>query len=376
MKSGGTIYWYGAGSDALAETNLTNNLQFAYEFFNGKRAVRISSANEVNFYFSDHLGTARSTYTLAGNDESDFYPFGGERVISTGTATHYKFTAKERDSESGLDNFGARYDSSNLGRFMSPDPLGILSGETTSPQSLNLYSYVQNNPVNAVDPDGLDCVYVGDNSVSVKRGDCVSDTDNGIFVNGTIDTTSGTYNSSTGTVGFSYTPENGGIGVGTISGVFPSGGVSDADRLNALGLAGQMAEPGVNLAANGLRAFGYAVAAPLMVAAECGVGADSCTKGNVAMAILPEVGALKEGALLLKEGAAVGKAAEILQKGGGMAQAAKDFESLQGAEKVYGSTKIKELADGTKAVLYESKGGPATIALQDAAGRTVTKIRY
>lgn len=34
----------------------------------------------------------------------------------------YKFTGKERDSESGLDNFGARYDSSSMGRFMSPDP--------------------------------------------------------------------------------------------------------------------------------------------------------------------------------------------------------------------------------------------------------------
>ena len=94
------------------------------------------------------------------------------------------------------------------------------------------------------------------------------------------------------------------------------------------------------------------------------------------MAILPEVGALREGALLLKEGAAVGKAAEILQKGGGMAQAAKDLESLHGAEKVIGSTKVKTLADGTKAVLYERKGGAPTLALQDAAGRTVTKIRY
>jgi hypothetical protein len=79
--------------------------------------------------------------------------------------------------------------------------------------------------------------------------------------------------------------------------------------------------------------------------------------------------------LLLKEGAAVGKAAEILQKSGGMAQAAKDFESLQGAEKVLGTTRVKELADGTKAVLYESKGGSPTIAIQEG-GRTVTKIRY
>jgi len=35
----------------------------------------------------------------------------------------YKFTGKERDFESGLDNFGARYMGSILGRFMSPDPL-------------------------------------------------------------------------------------------------------------------------------------------------------------------------------------------------------------------------------------------------------------
>jgi len=36
---------------------------------------------------------------------------------------HYKFTGNERDSESNLDNFGKRYDSSSLGRFMSPDPI-------------------------------------------------------------------------------------------------------------------------------------------------------------------------------------------------------------------------------------------------------------
>ena len=96
------------------------------------------------------------------------------------------------------------------------------------------------------------------------------------------------------------------------------------------------------------------------------------------MAILPEVGALREGAVLFKEGAAVGKGAEILQKAGGLAQAAKDYESLQGTEAVYGRPKVKTLADGTKAVLYQSTGGSGapTLAFQDAAARTVTKIRY
>ena len=62
-------------------------------------------------------------------------------------------SGKERDSESGLDNFGARYDSSQYGRFMSPDPFG---GHTEDPQTLNRYAYVRNNPLNLTDPTGLD----------------------------------------------------------------------------------------------------------------------------------------------------------------------------------------------------------------------------
>jgi len=137
-----------------------------------------------------------------------------------------------------------------------------------------------------------------------------------------------------------------------------------------------MAAPGVNLAYNGLKVFGNIVSFGAMMAAECFAGGPDCTKGNIALAILPEVGALREGVTLLKEGAAVGKGAEILQKGGGLGQAVKDYESLKGVEQVDGAAKIKTLSDGTKAVLYNSTSGGPTIALQDAAGRTVTKIRY
>src|SRR5271169_2226822 len=68
------------------------------------------------------------------------------------------FTGKERDSESNLDNFGARYDASSLGRFMSPDwsakPQGVPYAEFADPQSLNLYAYVRNNPLSRMDADG------------------------------------------------------------------------------------------------------------------------------------------------------------------------------------------------------------------------------
>ena len=107
----------------------------------------------MDHYGLDHLGNARIVYGNNGGwDQSDFYPFGGERVISSQVGSRYKFTGKERDSESGLDNFGARYDSSSLGRFMSPDPLG---GRMIDPQTLNKYSYTRNNPINLIDPTGL-----------------------------------------------------------------------------------------------------------------------------------------------------------------------------------------------------------------------------
>ena len=68
------------------------------------------------------------------------------------------FTGKEHDAETGLENFGARYDSSSLGRFLTPDwssdPEAVPYAKLGNPQSLNLYAYVQNNPVNATDLDG------------------------------------------------------------------------------------------------------------------------------------------------------------------------------------------------------------------------------
>ena len=72
---------------------------------------------------------------------------------------NYSFlTRKERDIETGLDYFLARYYSSTQGRFTSPDPLSA-SGEQIVPQSWNRYSYVLNNPLKLVDPDGEMWVY-------------------------------------------------------------------------------------------------------------------------------------------------------------------------------------------------------------------------
>lgn len=67
-----------------------------------------------------------------------------------------KFTGKERDTESGLDNFGARYNASSMGRFMSPDPGNIKLKHLFDPQGLNRYAYTRDNPLIYVDQDGRD----------------------------------------------------------------------------------------------------------------------------------------------------------------------------------------------------------------------------
>jgi RHS repeat-associated protein len=69
-------------------------------------------------------------------------------------------SGKERDSESGLDNFGARYNSSQYGRFMSPDPKLLSVRHLLNPQKWNKYAYAINNPLRYFDPDGMEEIEV------------------------------------------------------------------------------------------------------------------------------------------------------------------------------------------------------------------------
>lgn len=72
----------------------------------------------------------------------------------------FDYTGKERDAETGLDYFGARYLSAAQGRFTSPDPLLVNSLRLISPQRWNIYAYAVNNPLVFVDPRGRDAMYV------------------------------------------------------------------------------------------------------------------------------------------------------------------------------------------------------------------------
>ncbi|MBK9168352.1 MAG: DUF4258 domain-containing protein [Bryobacterales bacterium] len=117
----------------------------------------------------DWLGSTRATTDAAGRVVSrrDYFPYGeaiagtnvyGNRHLVPSYAAaqglSQMFTGKEREGQTGLDYFGARYFSGAQGRFTSADPENA-NAMVSDPQSWNMYAYGRNNPLSYVDPDGL-----------------------------------------------------------------------------------------------------------------------------------------------------------------------------------------------------------------------------
>ncbi|KAJ5666841.1 SpvB-domain-containing protein [Penicillium macrosclerotiorum] len=92
----------------------------------------------------------------------EYSPYGNSTYIAcrpeVKAPRRYRFAAAERDAETGLDYCGARYYAPWLGRWLSPDPDGVIDG-------LNLYRYCRNDPVNLVDPEGTYPLRDGDQNV-------------------------------------------------------------------------------------------------------------------------------------------------------------------------------------------------------------------
>jgi RHS repeat-associated protein len=97
----------------------------------------------------------RAILDLDGNIKSthDFEPFGVELQPLSDESTNlkYKYTGQERDNYTNLDYMHFRYYASAMGRFLKPDNI---IPNPANPQSWNLYSYVNSNPVNFNDPSG------------------------------------------------------------------------------------------------------------------------------------------------------------------------------------------------------------------------------
>jgi RHS repeat-associated protein len=178
-----------------------------------------------------HQGSAASTHTL--HQGFGFVisstPLGIEGSLYDGDVRS-RYTGKERDAESGLDYFGARYYGSNMGRFLSPDPTG---GSLLNPQTLNKYSYGLNNPLVYTDPTGLDCIHINNDTgafESFDSGDCNNSTpelaNTGQYIDGTVNNIS--LNQQGQVLGYSGNSDNG----SSINGSFMSAGAGEVFNVN------------------------------------------------------------------------------------------------------------------------------------------------
>jgi RHS repeat-associated protein len=172
-----------SGTSTCAPGSSASTTIFVYDAF-GKLTTEYrpeTAPSGTNYYTQDHLGSTRLETNASAQQVkcSDYLPFGEEIPAGYGSRSScfnpndnkIKFTSKERDAETGLDYFLARYYSGAQGRFLSPDEFkgGIVdpyTGQQISqpgplpyadiwdPQTLNKYGYVRNNTLRFVDPDG------------------------------------------------------------------------------------------------------------------------------------------------------------------------------------------------------------------------------
>ena len=160
-----TNYVLNQSGQIVTETTLdgSGNAQWVYTnvYANGSLFATYN-AQGLHFLLNDWLGTRRASVNASGTVESfcASLPYGDDLICSGAldTPNEQHFTGKTHDQESGNDYFGARYYAENEARFMSPDWSAKVEpvpyAKLDNPQSLNLYTYMLDNPLSGVDPDG------------------------------------------------------------------------------------------------------------------------------------------------------------------------------------------------------------------------------
>lgn len=130
-----------------------------YIFLGGRLLAtqQLNSGGDLLLYHHpDQLGTRLISNPLTGVvTEQTTLPFGTAFDAESTGSTNRRFTSYDRSATTGLDYAINRHYDSQQGRFTQPDPIGMKAATPSDPQSLNLYSYCGNDPVNHVDPNGL-----------------------------------------------------------------------------------------------------------------------------------------------------------------------------------------------------------------------------
>jgi RHS repeat-associated protein len=136
------------------ETNYTvggTTENTTYYFANKELIAKKNPNNSKYFIHNDHLGSTSLVTNQAGTvvEATTYDPWGV--VKNGGTSSKFLYTGQEYDSESSLHYYNARYYDSSIRRFTQPDDI---IQDWFSPQTINRYSYVQNNPLKYTDPSG------------------------------------------------------------------------------------------------------------------------------------------------------------------------------------------------------------------------------
>lgn len=163
VRDGKAVKYFFANSERIAKVTTPFDQARLIRGFHGE-AGQTDDSTQTNaiFYHGDHLGSASILVDEAGQllERRAYHPFGSERTRAGTESAEYSFTGKEFDEEVGLYYYGARYYDPDVGHFISADLLYFEHPEKdlVDPQALNLYSYVRNNPMRNIDPDGRDVV--------------------------------------------------------------------------------------------------------------------------------------------------------------------------------------------------------------------------
>lgn len=159
VAGGAVDFLYDLAGNEIAQVSSTGSWTRG-EIYAAGRHVATLNNNTTYYNHSDWLGTERARSTSTGTllETCTSLPFGDWLTCGGNDPSPMHFTGKERDTETGLDAFGARYNSSQYGRFMTPDwstkTTPVPYADLADPRSLNLYTYVRNNPLSRADVDG------------------------------------------------------------------------------------------------------------------------------------------------------------------------------------------------------------------------------
>lgn len=146
-----TVY---SPDDGFEKVKLASNSAIentTYYMANDEVVVRKNPDGTKTYYHGDHLGSNAVLTNQSGTvvEKTTYEPYG--EVKTGGTLSKFQYTGQEKDLETGLNYYDARYYDSHIHRFTQPD--GFVQN-IYDPQALNRYSYVRNNPLRYKDPDG------------------------------------------------------------------------------------------------------------------------------------------------------------------------------------------------------------------------------